>query len=207
MKIILASKSPRRRELLGQLYKDFEIMSAEVDESLPTDVHPKEGVRLLAERKGNAVSRFSDNDTLVISSDTLVELDGKPLGKPADEREAKEMLMSLSGRAHNVHTGVAIHYKGRVFSGTDTTSVIFKSLTNTDIENYIKTGEAELKTQGIRWNTHNGNQPEWYDKAGSYAIQGMAGRFIERFNGEYDTVVGLSVKLTKRLIDEATKDD
>ena len=207
MKIILASKSPRRRELLGQLYKDFEIMSAEVDESLPTDVHPKEGVRLLAERKGNAVSRFSDNDTLVISSDTLVELDGKPLGKPADEREAKEMLMSLSGRAHNVHTGVAIHYKGRVFSGTDTTSVIFKSLTNTDIENYIKTGEAELKTQGIRWNTHNGNQPEWYDKAGSYAIQGMAGRFIERFNGEYDTVVGLSIKLTKRLIDEATKDD
>jgi septum formation protein len=139
----------------------------------------------------------------VLSSDTLVELDGKPLGKPENADEAYSMLSSLSGRAHNVHTGVAVHFGGRVYSGVDTTAVYFKSLTPQEISEYIFTGEERLRTSGVRWNTHNGNQPEWFDKAGAYAIQGMAGRFVSHYEGDFDTVVGLSMRLVKELIGEA----
>ena len=94
------------------------------------------------------------------------------------------MLASLSGRAHNVHTGVAVHYRGRVFSGVATTAVSFKPLTDAEIDEYIATGEP-------------------MDKAGSYGIQGLGGRFVTGFDGDYDTVVGLSVALTRRLIADA----
>ena len=207
MRIVLASKSPRRRELLSALYPDFEIICEEVDESLDDSVHPRDGVRILAERKGRAVALGLPEDTLVLSSDTLVELDGKPLGKPQNAEDAYSMLSSLSGRAHNVHTGVAVHYCGRVYSGVDTTAVYFKSLTDEEISDYIFTGEELLCTEGVKWNTHNGNQPEWYDKAGAYAIQGMAGRFVSHYDGDFDTVVGLSMRLVKELISEATKND
>ena len=207
MRIVLASKSPRRRELLSALYPDFEIICEEVDESLDDAVHPRDGVRILAERKGRAVALGLPEDTLVLSSDTLVELDGKPLGKPQNAEDAYSMLSSLSGRAHNVHTGVAVHYCGRVYFGVDTTAVYFKSLTDEEISDYIFTGEKQLCTEGVKWNTHNGNQPEWYDKAGAYAIQGMAGRFVSHYDGDFDTVVGLSMRLVKELIAEATKND
>ena len=125
MRIILASKSPRRRELLSGLAKDFEIITAETDEELPDEITPHDGVVILAERKGRAVLSDELYDAIVISSDTLVELDGVPLGKPISEEDAARMLRSLSGRAHNVHTGVAVHYRGRCLSGVDTTRVIF----------------------------------------------------------------------------------
>lgn len=186
--IILASKSPRRRELLSEIFSEFEIIVAECDESLPSDVHPREGVELLAVRKGEAVLSLVSDDALVISSDTLVELDGVPLGKPTDEDDARRMLRSLSGRAHNVHTGVAIHYKGRVFSGVDSTAVYFKELSDWEIDEYIATGEP-------------------MDKAGSYGIQGLGGRFVTRYEGRFDTVVGLSLELVKKLISEARFND
>lgn len=184
MKIILASKSPRRRELLREIISDFIIASKEVDESLPSAIHPRFGVELLAIRKGEAVAVEEGDDALVISSDTLVELDGRALGKPRDKEEARKMLTELSGRRHNVHTGVAVHYMGKVCSGVRSTSVYFRKLSELEILEYISSGEC-------------------MDKAGSYAIQGLGGRFVEGYDGDFDTVVGLSINLTRELIRKA----
>ncbi|MBR2650438.1 MAG: septum formation protein Maf [Clostridia bacterium] len=191
MKIILASKSPRRRELLGQLYGDFDIITAETDETLPSGIHPSLGVAMLAERKGRAVldkltyEGACTDDMLIISSDTLVELGGVPLGKPRDAAEAHEMLRALSGVWHNVHTGIALHYGGKVLSGTATTAVHFRDITDGEIDEYIKSGEP-------------------MDKAGSYGIQGLGGAFVTEISGDLDTVIGLSVRLLRRLISDIT---
>ena len=186
MRYILASKSPRRKELLGEIIKDFKIVTREVDESLPEGIHPREGVEILAIRKGKAVAEKEDMDFVVISSDTLVEIDGVALGKPRCRNHAIEMLRLLSGRAHNVHTGVAVHYDGKVLSGVATTAVYFRELTDSEIEEYVDSGDP-------------------MDKAGSYGIQSGGGKFVEKIEGDYDTVVGLSVTLTKKLIDGITK--
>lgn len=188
MKVVLASKSPRRRELLADIISDFEIITADCDETLPDGVHPSRGVEILAVRKGEAVLPKTSQDSLIISSDTLVELSGVALGKPEDPSDARRMLRSLSGRSHNVHTGVAVHYKGRVFSGVDTTAVSFRELSEPEIDEYIASGEP-------------------FDKAGSYGIQGLGGRFVSGYDGRFDTVVGLSVKLTRELIEKAMEDD
>lgn len=188
MKIILASKSPRRRELLGSITEKFDIVTAEADETLPSGMHPRLGVRVLAERKGAAVLGQVDEDALVISSDTLVEADGIPLGKPSDRADAIRMLGILSGRAHNVHTGVAVHYRGKVYSGVASTAVYFKELSEREIAEYVDGGEP-------------------MDKAGAYGIQGDGGKFVIKYDGDFDTVVGLSLKLTRSLIEEATKND
>ena len=185
MRVILASKSPRRRELLGEIFEKFEIITSDADESLSADIHPKEGVRILAVRKGEGVAK-ENPDALVISSDTLVELDGVPLGKPSDAADAKNMLRALSGNTHRVHTGVAVHYNDRVVSGVDTTAVSFHALTDTEIDEYIATGEP-------------------MDKAGAYGIQGKGGAFVSGYDGSFDTVVGLSVALTKSLCEEIVK--
>lgn len=182
-RIILASGSPRRKELLAQLYEKFDIITSEVDEDLPSEVHPSKGVEVLAVRKGRAVAE-GHTDAVVISSDTLVEIDGIPLGKPVSREDAYRMLSMLSGNYHNVHTGVAVHYRGALKSGVATSRVKFKSLSDVEIWEYIDTGEP-------------------MDKAGAYAIQGIGGRFIEGYDGDFDTIMGLSVSLTKRLIDEA----
>ena len=137
MKYILASKSPRRRELLSEITKDFEIVTKEVDETLPNDIHPRDGVEILAVRKGEVVAREVGEDNIVISSDTLVELGGVPLGKPVDKEDAVRMLTDLSGKAHNVHTGVAVHHRGRSFSGVATTAVYFREMTDKEIRDYV----------------------------------------------------------------------
>ena len=187
MKVILASKSPRRRELLSRIYSDFEIICEEVDESLPSGMHPMQGVELLAVRKGHAVAQ-KHPDALVISSDTLVEYNGIPLGKPTSEEVAVETLLTLSGKVHRVHTGVAVHYKGRVYSGTDTAHVKFCEISPTEAREYVATGEP-------------------MDKAGAYAIQGIGSRFVEKYDGDYDAIVGLGVLLTKKLCDEALENE
>ena len=188
MKIILASKSPRRKELLSKLVSDFDIITSDADETMPEGMHPKDGVRLLAERKGEVVLPLAPSDALIISSDTLVELDGVALGKPKDESDAENMLLSLSDREHNVHTGVAVHYKGRVYSGVDSCAVRFKKMTLDEARDYVKTGEP-------------------MDKAGSYAIQGLGARFVEGYRGDYNAIVGLGLNLTEALINEALKND
>jgi septum formation protein len=188
MKIVLASASPRRRELLSAVCKNFEIKTAETDEHLPSQIHPREGVEMLAVRKGKAVAVTLPPDTLIISSDTLVELGGIPLGKPSDADDAVKMLLGLSGKTHNVHTGVAVHYKGRVFSGVDTSSVTFRCFDEDEAREYVSTGEP-------------------MDKAGAYAIQGIGAKFVEKYVGEFDTIVGLGLKLTKKLIGQAKEYD
>ena len=186
LKIILASASPRRRELLGKLYDSFDIITSDVDESLPRGVLPRDGVEILAVRKGSTVAD-GHRDAVVVSSDTLVEIDGIPLGKPMSREDAYRMLSMLSGKYHNVHTGVAVHYKGVVKSGVATARVKFFELSDAQIWDYIDTGEP-------------------MDKAGSYAIQGIGGKLIEGYDGDFDTIMGLSVSLTQRLIDEAVRD-
>ena len=115
MRIILASKSPRRKELLSELYSDFEIVVSDADETLPQGCTPAESAAIIALRKGVAVAEKVGKEALVISSDTMVELDGEILGKPKSAADAHGMLAKLSGRRHNVHTGVAVCYKGRTF--------------------------------------------------------------------------------------------
>ena len=188
VKYILASRSPRRKELLSKIVEDFEIITRETDETLPEGTHPKDGVEVLSVRKGKAVANELPSDFLVISSDTLVELDGVALGKPTSEEDAVMMLLSLSGKVHNVHTGVAVHYKGKVFSGSDTSHVTFKKFGEAEARDYVATGEP-------------------MDKAGSYAIQGIGARLVEKYEGDFDTIVGLSLELTKKLIEAAVKND
>ena len=193
MRIILASKSPRRRELLSALAHEmgfrFEIITEEVDESISDSVLPSEAVRILAERKGGVIAKREDcNGALIISSDTLVELDGTALGKPKDEEEATEMLSSLSGRGHFVRTGISVSYKGKVFSGVASTEVVFRSISEGEIKEYVDSGEP-------------------MDKAGAYGIQGGAGKFVKEYIGDFDTVVGLSLSLTRSLIKEAVGGD
>lgn len=188
MRIVLASRSPRRKELLGRIFREFDVVTRETDEGLPNGIHPKIGVEMLAVRKGAAVLGDVGNDALVISSDTLVELGGMPLGKPTDEDDAVRILLWLSGKTHNVHTGVAIHYKGKVFSGVDTAAVTFRNLLKAEICDYVKTGEP-------------------MDKAGAYAIQGGGAKFVERYDGDFDAIVGLGLKLTEKLIKMAVKND
>ena len=186
MKYILASKSPRRKELLSEIIESFEIITKDIDETLPFEAHPNTEVKYLAIYKGAAVAKDYPN-AVVVSSDTLVEIDGEALGKPRDKSEAYKMLRRLSGRAHNVHTGVAVHYHGLYYSGVATTAVYFREITDAEIEEYVESGDP-------------------MDKAGSYGIQSGGGKFVEKIEGDYDTVVGLSVALTKRLIDEALND-
>ena len=194
MKIILASASPRRKELIANICEKFEIITASTDETLPEGVHPREGVGMLAAKKGAAVrekmnkeGRAAD-EYVIVSADTLVEADGVALGKPEDREDAKRMLSLLSGRWHNVHTGIAVHYRERVLNEVASTAVLFRSLTDAEIEEYIDSGEP-------------------MDKAGSYAIQGLGGRFVEGYTGGFDVIVGLGLALTEKLIKRAMEDD
>ena len=189
IRFILASKSPRRKQLLSELGKEmgfeFEIIIREVDEELDSGISTVDGVRILAERKGAAISEMEEYfSSVVISSDTLVELDGVALGKPRDEEEAKSMLRSISNRSHFVRTGIAVAYKGKVYSGTASTEVVFSEISESEIAKYVESGEP-------------------MDKAGSYGIQGYIGKFVKEYIGEFDTVVGLNLTLTRKLILEA----
>ena len=176
MKFILASKSPRRREILADLGLKFEIITADTDESCAlTD--PKAYVEELALRKGRAVAKLlSDNDTLIIASDTVVACSGEILGKPHDRADAKRMLDMLSGSKHDVISGIALITREKAVVASETTHVIFDRLSDSDKEIYI-------------------NSDEPYDKAGAYAIQGLASMWIKGMEGDYFNVVGLPVKL------------
>lgn len=188
MKFILASKSPRRREILENLGVRFEIVTAETDES-STVTEPCALVRELSERKGLAVrdlllSQGRDlSDTVIISSDTVVSVDGQILGKPHDREDAERMLRLLSGREHEVISGISLIGSDRQGVDCDVTRVKFAPLTDHNISYYLQSGEP-------------------FDKAGAYAIQGLASMWIEGIHGCYFNVVGLPVHKMCQLYSE-----
>ena len=174
MKFILASKSPRRREILSDLGISFEIITADTDESCNlTD--PRAYAEALALKKGLAVSDKIDGDSIIIASDTIVACNGEILGKPHSREDAKRMLDMLSGSKHDVISGIALISKKKIAVASEVTHVIFDTLTDSDKEIYL-------------------NSSEPYDKAGAYAIQGLASMWIKGIEGDYFNVVGLPVK-------------
>ncbi len=210
--IILASASPRRREILTLGGVPFEVCPA-MDEQAPEGLAPADLVRALARSKASQVA-VQYADRVILGADTMVVLDDKMLGKPTSKPHAVEMLMSLQGREHQVMTGVwcirtnedNIVVKEDGF--TDIATVKFFPMTHEEAEEYVATGEPMDKASGRIWNTdeliktgwmdesgnwktRNGNQSECFDKAGAYGIQGYGMRFVEGINGDFYTVMGL----------------
>ena len=184
MEYILASKSPRRKELFSLLVPQFACETAEVDERAVTITDPEVLCLELAKLKCRAVAK-AHPDCCVIGSDTMVAVDGKLLGKPADREDELRMLRMLSGSTHEVHTGICLHLPdGREMCGVDTATVHMMPLTEENIRRYIATGEP-------------------MDKAGAYAIQGRAGIFISHIEGSPSSVIGLPLGLLTRFFDEA----
>lgn len=172
MKLVLASKSPRRSEILKNAGYEFVVRVADADETIPEGTKPEDVVVFLAARKAMAVER-ADDET-VLGADTIVVLDNKILGKPKDREDAYNMLKNLSGRVHSVFTGVCIIENGKSMTFSEETQVEFLPLTDQEIYDYIDTNDC-------------------YDKAGAYGIQGYASKFVRRINGDYFNVVGLPI--------------
>lgn len=171
MNLILASASPRRRELLEKLNLSFTIDPAAGPEEAPGDIGAAETVKTLSAAKALEVA-LRHPGCVIIGADTVVESDGAILGKPADKADAFSMLRALSGREHRVFTGVTVTDGSTVLSQAEMTRVFFRNLSDREIEAYIATGEP-------------------MDKAGAYGYQGFAGLFVERIEGDYFNVVGL----------------
>lgn len=176
--IILASGSPRRKELMTLAGLDFEIKVADVDETLPEGIAPFDAVKMLSLKKAKAVAD-EYTDKIVIGADTVVAFDGKILGKPTDKNDAFEMLRMLSGQPHKVYTGVAIICNDTICNFYEETDVEFYPLTDDEIISYINTGEP-------------------MDKAGAYGIQGKGCVLVKRINGDYSNVVGLPIARLSR---------
>ena len=181
MKIVLASQSPRRRQLLGQMGLEFTTKSPEVDESQFDGLPPRQLVATLSREKARHVAAGEDPDVLVIGSDTVVVLGERILGKPANEAEAAQMLAALSGCTHRVCTGVTLCRGDKEVTEVEETEVNFRSLTREEIAAYIATGEP-------------------MDKAGAYGIQGLGALLVEGIRGDYNCVMGLPVSLLGRLL-------
>lgn len=176
--IILASSSPRRKELLSQVSIPFTVHAAHADETITEGTRPEKAVEQLALRKAKAVFGFYPG-AAVIGADTVVVSEGRILGKPESEQDARQMLASLSGSIHSVYTGVAIVTPNKTISFHEKTEVEFWDLTESEIVAYIKTGEP-------------------FDKAGGYGIQSAGALFVKSIKGDYFNVVGLPVSLLYR---------
>ena len=180
-KLILASGSPRRRELLSSMGYDFEVIVSEAEEMKSGD--PELLVTENAYLKAAAVAK-SHPGRWVIGSDTLVFSDGEPLGKPRDAEDAARMLHALSGNTHAVYTGIALMKDETVLKCCDRTEVTFETLTDEEIRRYIASGEP-------------------MDKAGAYAIQGLGNVYVKRICGNYSNVIGLNTCLMKAMLEKA----
>jgi septum formation protein len=178
--LVLASASPRRQELLRSAGFAFEVQPADIPENALPGEDAKKCAERLAREKALAVALQRPHDT-VLGADTIVAVDGQLLGKPADTADAARMLRLLSGRDHEVITGVCLVVKGQPFVASEITRVTVDRITDQEIADYVATGEP-------------------MDKAGAYAIQGIASRWIPRIEGDYSNVVGLPVALVYRLI-------
>lgn len=183
MKTILASGSPRRRELLAMLGLEFDIRPAVGEEKVEEGLSPEETVCTLSTAKALEVANRCEPDELVIAADTVVSIDGEILGKPHSEAEAEKMLKKLSGRTHKVYTGVCLKLGDKTLCRANETAVRFRELSDAEIAAYVKTGEP-------------------LDKAGAYGIQGKASLFIEGIDGEYYNVVGLPLCMLGSMLND-----
>ncbi|MBT3856763.1 MAG: septum formation protein Maf [Nitrospina sp.] len=179
-KLILASQSPRRSELLRQITDQFEVVPSSVEENLDWGLRPEENARLLARAKAENVAK-NYPDCWVIGADTLVALHHEILCKPVDVPDAKRILSRLSGNEHRVMTGICVVSPGKTIDTAVTSKVRFKSLTDEEISNYIQTGEP-------------------MDKAGAYAIQGKGSFMIREFSGSESNIIGLPIEELKILL-------
>ena len=180
IRVVLASQSPRRRELLSLIGITHEVRPSSIDESHRAHESPREYAERLAREKADS---HDDADAVTIGSDTIVVVDGDILGKPTDENDAARMLQRLSGRRHIVITAVAAGYEGRMVSGVEEVQVTFRPLTDHEIRRYIATGEP-------------------MDKAGAYGIQGFGATIVERVEGDYFAVMGLPLQRLTRLLEQ-----
>ena len=175
MDIILASQSPRRRELLERMgVRDFRIVTPDIDEHMDRNLPPEELVRRISLEKALAVQVQEGNGPIIIAADTVVALDGAVLGKPADQLEAFKMLSTLSGCRHQVYTGMTVLRGEERHTVSEETTVTFRELSSEEIDRYIATGEP-------------------MDKAGAYGIQGYGALLVEGIQGDYYNVMGLPV--------------
>ena len=181
MQVILASQSPRRKELMALFRIPFTVRVADIDETMDESKLPYDEVARVSRLKAMAVPREADD--VVIAADTIVVCDGQVLGKPKDEADAHGMLRLLSGRDHQVMTGLTLLRGEKCLSCTEVTDIHFRDLTEQEIDSYIRTGEP-------------------MDKAGSYGIQGGAALFAEKLCGDYFNVVGLPVCRLGKLLKE-----
>lgn len=183
MKLVLASNSPRRKELLTQAGFSFDVIAADIDETpFPEESPERFAVRMAREKTAAVAHQQAQTGTVILAADTIVTLDGRILGKPKDDADAIAMLKSLSGRTHAVITGWALATARQEIleqsSSYETTNVTFRPLSDAEIAAYVASGEPQ-------------------DKAGAYAIQGGAGAFVSAISGDRDNVIGLPVaKLT-----------
>lgn len=182
--VILASQSPRRSEILREMGISFRVVPSRYEEKNDRPLPPDELVRLQAEGKAEEVWRRCGGEEPVLGADTIVVLDGAVLGKPADEAEAARMLERLSGRTHEVMTGVSVFREGRHWSGVCVSRVTFRKMSGNEIRDYIATGEP-------------------MDKAGAYAVQGLGRKFVEQVDGSVSNVIGLPKELTEELLRRA----
>ncbi len=182
---ILASNSPRRRELLSMLGMDFKVIVSDCDESRVKSLSPDKLVRELALLKAKAVEGTLDasGDYIVIGADTVVCDGERILGKPQSEEDAKQTLMSLSGRTHSVWTGIALVGRGKCVTDAVETKVVFGNISEAEIDFYVSTKEP-------------------MDKAGSYAVQGIGGFFVNELHGDYYNVVGLPIARLRELLEK-----
>ncbi len=184
--VILASASPRRRELMALITEDFKVMPADCDETVPKGLTARETVEYLSLIKGNALKGKVAAEDIIISADTVVAVGGEILGKPHDKNDARRMIKLLSGRTHSVYTGITLTKGEKQLTFSEKTDVEFFSLTEKETEEYISTDEP-------------------YDKAGAYGIQGKAALLVKGINGDYYNVVGFPVARLRRELNEFIK--
>ncbi|MGI5987359.1 MAG: Maf family protein [Dysosmobacter sp.] len=181
-KLVLASGSPRRQELLGRMgITDFDVRVPDTEENFPQGLSPREVVCYISREKSDAAAALCTDDEIVITADTMVFLDDRRLGKPKDEADALSMLTALQGRRHTVCTGVTVRQGSRILTEAESTEVCFRPATEEELRAYIATGEP-------------------MDKAGAYGIQGLGALLVEGIQGDFFNVMGLPILRLSRML-------
>lgn len=181
MNYILASASPRRKELLGELGITPTVCPTDADETVEEKLTPDKFVKVLSKRKADAYLKELTEDDILIAADTVVALGDEILGKPTDPQNAFDMLRALSGNSHSVYTGITVKSKTKSITTVDETKVIFREMTDEEIWAYVNSGDP-------------------MDKAGAYGIQGEAGKFVSAIDGSLNNVIGLPTELLKEIL-------